>query len=557
MGRIVRSRSRRQLYVVLALAAWVNIGVGACSSEPTSPGGVGNGATGANPSGGGEAGSSSGSFARGGADAGDGPGEGGTAGAATSDTAAGAPGAAGQGKGSGGTGGTIAVPSDAGAGGTIVGSSDAGAGGVAGLGGESAHATITVDGGSITVGDVTLEIPAGALDVSTDLTLRVLDDAGTIRVDPDLDLNLDATVWLDGALTALPDGTPVQHLNPDGEWYYDAEITHTNGRAGYLASTFSPRRVVTVLPELLSNHWNLSDATPAAKEAEATGARNPDLRPKYGSACLTTVGGIDFDLPTIDPDKRHFDEAITMSVPAASAMSRAAAAVAASAELGGSGYKLYLNGALDSYGTAHGNHGQHDSYHRYGAAADVTLCKMVGTSCVKVKNLASVDRDKMELLGDMLWTAGFTWVWYEDAGHYHASVTSPECGVGPLPCPGGASCTYWWDTRPSGGASPSGTVVAVTLDGIKYDAVDMHCCHDRGLAPNGASVTSGYHTIEFSLQSLGAGASSASFYFLPTMYDGAYEDYRNYVLYENGNVVPNNLLVFSGPGVRKLTARVY
>lgn len=105
-------------------------------------------------------------------------------------------------------------------------------------------------------------------------------------------------------------------------------------------------------------------------------------------------------------------------------------------------YEIYINGALDTAGTTDpsckGNH-ELNSYHNYGAAVDVVLCKPTGCdpcndNCKGCNKRTPAAQALMSDLASVMVEAGFTWVWREPAKdkqgeHVHASIVSESCGV--------------------------------------------------------------------------------------------------------------------------------
>lgn len=102
-------------------------------------------------------------------------------------------------------------------------------------------------------------------------------------------------------------------------------------------------------------------------------------------------------------------------------------------------YEIRVRDALDTSGTPEpdclGVH-ETDSLHNYGAAIDVSLCKVsdcdhCGENC---QGPCTDDPDRLGDLAEIMVQAGFDWVWVDsNTKQVHASIASPVCGITALP----------------------------------------------------------------------------------------------------------------------------
>lgn len=355
-----------------------------------------------------------------------------------------------------------------------------------GSGGAGAVATATIGpgGGSFGAQGVRITIPSGALADERNFTLQV--SAGPeLDVEPDTEFLVPVRVDLSEPAWAPGEGATVLR-RIDGEFYAVAEIEP--GGTSFEVTGFTVLRVRTHATcgqkwEIgdASPSRNESAQTGERDPTRIEGIRNAALR-NEADPCLVDIRHMRPELSRSDPVslgkgtcdgkaksaaerdapcgavagrnaatgtckmgrctyknekcvwwepctaatctvakctyERNKSEPFLMSRPAAAALSRAQDRVR---DALGPDWKIWINGGLDASGRFH----EPDSYHAYGAALDLSLCK---SPCTQKASQADLDKH-LATLSKQLAGAGFDWVHYEDDRHVHVSIASPDCGV--------------------------------------------------------------------------------------------------------------------------------
>lgn len=324
------------------------------------------------------------------------------------------------------------------------------------------------EGGVLEVGGVRVEIPKGALATPSTLTLVVT--PSTVEVKPDTAFLVPARVVLSAAFLNGRDPVHLVAFHRD-DVGGDFENVEPDGSGGGVFSVLSftdwflhPYSIASGCQE-----FDYNDAWPSLREAavlnrdhllwEATDSRRwlPGSN-AVDPGCLTDIRRRLAGIPLLPFDQivdmvtppgparcptpslryprhpRDPNEVYLMSTQAADALGVAMKIV--HARYGGA-YEININGALDTYGTpdldCKGVH-EHDSFHNYGAAVDVSLVAVAVDSCdpcrEKCTKKGAKDLSKLGDLASIMIEAGFSWVWFELLpDHVHASIASPECGV--------------------------------------------------------------------------------------------------------------------------------
>lgn len=280
----------------------------------------------------------------------------------------------------------------------------------------STTANIGPAGGTLSVEGVTVTIPAGALATGMQLTMNVL-PGPVVNVSPDVAFDLPVEVTMNGS--RWPRGGPrlAQHLS-SGEWYLIDQVTdHPDSSWSYRTIEFSNTQAgpASVIPECLTP-WHVSDVCGSPSESGRTVIPKIE-RKDVTKKCLADASNIvgarhdGVSQPASGPARAQ-DEAWTMTEEAKTAL----AATRDRLRTQHPELDIWVNGAWDSSGRFHGQ-GTPGSYHYFGAALDLVLWD--GTSKV-------TDEAVLGLLPPILIQSGFTWVWYEDPRHIHASISSPS-----------------------------------------------------------------------------------------------------------------------------------
>jgi len=266
------------------------------------------------------------------------------------------------------------------------------------------------DGGVIHEGSVTVVIPPDALDRTAVFDVRV-DAGGDLVFTPDLVLASPAIIGFAPADPSfgLDDAPDTAGSPPDARVYFQAR---------HLASFHLPEVAPFATPlGLDAAPWAVRERT-GAIEADFTQAP-PVEWTEIGPECLVSAADLvdgRFDRAyRVRRREREPDEATTLSREARDALATASALVPEALP----GYRLWLNGAWDSSGAIHGS----TSFHNLGAAVDLTLASWNGRRWVKAR---PADPAVLGRLPALLQVSGFTWVWFENRRHVHASITSPS-----------------------------------------------------------------------------------------------------------------------------------
>jgi hypothetical protein len=263
-------------------------------------------------------------------------------------------------------------------------------------------------GGVLMTGGVTIDIPPGALDSERALTLSVA-PGPVIEVLPSTEFLAPVRVTLDPSL--WPGTEPAfAQFAADGEWYLIDDLAEDARGAFYETTGFSQQRVDHYLDAPGTGPWLLHERFPARAERDSSGADPSSLAAVRG--CLHVVPGFAHDPITARPGRTD-DEAYSMTPEAETALRKLEQLVGMQL---GSDRHVYLNGAYDSSGAVH--HGA-KSLHYGGMALDLTVCR---TPC----SAAEKDPTLLGALAPLAVSAGFTWVFFEDGHHIHASVRSPS-----------------------------------------------------------------------------------------------------------------------------------
>jgi hypothetical protein len=201
------------------------------------------------------------------------------------------------------------------------------------------------------------------------------------------------------------------------------------------------------MTECTASPWIVGNVCRDGREAARTNVPVPVS--EVTRECLTNAEasiGARHDTVTRTPGTPSFsrepDEVFLMTREAAAALEEARTEVAAQI---GVEYDIWVNGAWDSSHSVHGV----GSRHNWGAALDLVLCRLpCASGASKV-----TDPLVLGMLPPILVEAGFTWVWYEDPRHVHASISSPslsECGCTPsrADVPGGGCHLFGRCTHP-------------------------------------------------------------------------------------------------------------
>ncbi|MCA9607810.1 MAG: DUF4215 domain-containing protein [Myxococcales bacterium] len=286
----------------------------------------------------------------------------------------------------------------------------------------SAVRTIGPEGGRLSADGVELILPPGAVSTETTLTLSVGDDA-LVAVAPDIRFGQLVTVRVDGSRWPIGGPRIAQHQAGD-EWYMIEPVVMELGDWLYTTIEFSDTRGLRVRPG--SNPtWSIGDVSEHIPESTRTllppGIARTDVR----ESCLINIApsiGTLHDQVTRTPGRpsetRQSNEYGFMTREAAAAFMAARTALQSAHP----GYDIWVNGAWDSSGSVHGmpRSGSLGSMHYFGAALDLGIA----FSRAKIHN-----PEALGWLPAYLTNAGFTWVFFEDAAHVHASISSPSLAV--------------------------------------------------------------------------------------------------------------------------------
>jgi len=280
--------------------------------------------------------------------------------------------------------------------------------------------TIGASGGTLRADGVTVTIPPGALTGDVQLTLTVGPDA-LVTVSPDTSFLLPVRVKM--ALERWPVvGPRLAEHQTAGEFYLIGQVIESgDGSWEYATTEFSETRghlVKTIAPSDLSV-WVEGDCSVSVVESTQTQQPQAVTPSDVTRSCLTDIRteiGPRHD-PVTGPNvaSRGQDEYNLMSKEAAIGLAATRAAVKTQLP----GYDIWVNGAWDSSGG--GIHGS-NSNHYYGAALDLALCE---NPCADAQSKVT-DPNLLGQLPVILLGSGFTWVYYEDPQHIHASISSPS-----------------------------------------------------------------------------------------------------------------------------------
>jgi Hedgehog amino-terminal signalling domain len=304
----------------------------------------------------------------------------------------------------------------------------------------TAQARIGAGGGTLSAAGIAVIIPPDALSEALTLTLTVSDD-GDVTVAPDTFFSRPVTVRMDSTRWPYRGPRIAQHRR-DGVYSMIGEVAK-NSEASWSYETieFSTTRA-SELPCVINagklkccrrgddnpSSWTVGDcwgtyseAAEEAPTAETTTIPTTTARASISPTCClrdaSDVIGTRFSAATCFPtgSRRVADEAKYMTAEALDALQRAQVALRAVLP----SYDVWVNAAFDSSGGCHGpiREGRRGSFHYYGAALDLSLYdgKKVVTDAALLGQLPA-----------LLVRSGFTWVWYEDGAHVHASISSPS-----------------------------------------------------------------------------------------------------------------------------------
>jgi hypothetical protein len=312
----------------------------------------------------------------------------------------------------------------------------------AGAAGEGAHQpavvsqVVDVDGATLSADGVQVVIAGGAIAEPEELTLTVSDDA-LVLVTPDVYFSPDhpAKIIVDGKRWPMKGPRIAQHEvagefymldvateNPDGSWQYETP-GFSHNRAG-LATVVTPTDMPLPAADA-SDDYVEGDCSYSIYETSRTKQPAAVLSTDVNKCCLEdasdqvedrhdNVTGVHAPPPSGD-GVRGADEYNWMTREAHAGLTAARTKIKAAL----ANYDLWINGAWDSSGN--GTHAK-NSNHNFGAALDLTLCQLPCKSAASKVNTPA-------LLGKvpaLLLASGFTWVWYEDSAHLHASISSPS-----------------------------------------------------------------------------------------------------------------------------------
>jgi len=305
---------------------------------------------------------------------------------------------------------------------------------------DAALGVLGPSGGTLEHGGVAVWFPDGAI-LKEQVVALFVGPGPVIHIEPDLELDAPARVALDIALWPNDaSSTVVLSAMTGDDWHAVDDLRVEPDGYVFYPIHFSALTLVG-MKLAQSKTWEVGDYLDTKAQKDSTGNRQcsklEDIRAGGLLSNVKALGIVtDGDSVTEYKAERLFgdDETFLVSQEMEAPLTAAAKAV----KVAFPGYRLYLNAAFDSSGKVHSA----NSYHNYGAAIDITLCKpkqgaTVCTAADKVTmpkipgtNLPdNPDAAKLGLLAPILANAGFTWVLYEDANHVHASMVSPSVGV--------------------------------------------------------------------------------------------------------------------------------
>lgn len=272
-------------------------------------------------------------------------------------------------------------------------------------------------GGVLRADDLTIVIPPGAVAQDTVLSLEV-DASGQVSVDAPITLLTPAVVGFSLTRWApeLVDDNPRDTAELlEGQRAVGARAYFTTLRL----SSFSLPDAATIAVPLGfdAEPWRIREAS-APWEPDWTIVPPVD-RADITPECLVSAS----DLVEDRHDRpyrllrlgRQLEEATTLSFEAYAGLATARALMAETMP----GYDLWLTGAWDSSGRIH----HRNSLHYFGVAVDLGLARWTGRSWVKEK---PADPRLMGRIPAIMRMSGFSWVYFENRRHVHASVSSPS-----------------------------------------------------------------------------------------------------------------------------------
>ena len=280
---------------------------------------------------------------------------------------------------------------------------------------------IDSSGGELVADGIRIAIPSGALDAETWLATGVTGDA-VVTVTPDVYFASPATVRMDGVRWPRGGDRIALHLT-EGEWYMMEPVTsNDDGSWQYETMEFSSTAapVVNVVTEDL-DAWDVYDVWEDVAEVTRTIIPERVTALDVTKCCLADASA---DIGSLhDPvspaqsvagrerKPRDSDEYAWMTQEAATALALAREALKAAHPE----YDIWVNGAWDSSGSRHSRR----SLHYFGVALDLGVAR----NGVKLRPPPA---EVLGLIPPLLVNAGFTWVFFEDANHIHASISSPS-----------------------------------------------------------------------------------------------------------------------------------